>query len=52
MVAAHNEDLQHAAKLGLQTAFVHRATEDADPTALYTYVAEDFEHLALILGAI
>ncbi len=52
MVAAHNEDLQHAAKAGLKTCFVKRTTEDAVPTDSYDFVVDDFEHLARRLGAV
>ncbi len=51
LVAAHNQDLQAAASLGMRTAFVYRATEDPKPTARYTYTARDFHHLAAQLGA-
>ncbi len=46
MVAAHNEDLEGAAKQGLKTCFVRRATEDPEPTGSFDYVVDDFEHLA------
>ncbi len=52
LVAAHNQDLEAAGKLGLQTCFVHRATEDAEPKPGFTYVVNDFEELARRLGAI
>jgi 2-haloacid dehalogenase len=53
MVAAHNSDLVAAAACGLQTAFVHRATEhgpgqttDLEPEVEYDLVAHDFVDLA------
>ncbi len=52
MVAAHNEDLEHAQKNGLKTCFVKRVTEDAEATAKYDFIVEDFEHLARSLGAV
>ena len=52
MVAAHNEDLNAAAKQGLRTCFVHRATEDAEVKGSFDYVVDDFEHLARTLGAV
>ena len=52
MVAAHNEDLQAAAKQGLRTCFVHRATEEPEATGKYDFVVEDFEELARMLGAV
>ncbi len=52
MVAAHNEDLEHAQKNGLKTCFVRRATEDAEATGKYDFVVEDFEHLARSLDAV
>ena len=52
MVAAHNEDLEHARKNGLKTCFVKRLTEDAEATGKYDFVVEDFEHLARSLGAV
>ena len=51
MVAAHNEDLEHAAKQGLKTCFVYRPTEDAKPAAHFDYVVDDFKQLAGALGA-
>ena len=51
MVAAHNEDLQHAAGQGMKTCFVYRPTEDAEPAAHFDYVVDDFEQLARVLGA-
>ncbi len=50
LVAAHNEDLQAAARLGLQTAFLYRPTEDPKPTAHYTYTARDLHDLAAQLA--
>ncbi len=52
MVAAHNEDLEHARKNGLKTCFVKRATEDAEATGKYDFVVEDFEDLARSLDAV
>lgn len=52
MVAAHNNDLEHAKKNGMQTCFVHRHTEDAEPAGSYDFVVNDFEHLARTLGAV
>ena len=52
MVAAHNEDLEAAAKLGLRTCFVRRPTEDPQPIRTFDYVVDDFEHLARTLGAV
>jgi len=56
MVAAHNNDLLAAQKLGLQTAFVARPTEygphqkvDFAPEGEWTLVARDFVHLAELL---
>ena len=53
MVAAHNQDLQAASRLGFQTAFVSRPLEygpeqktDLDAQGDYNIVAEDFIHLA------
>ncbi len=52
MVAAHNEDLEAAQKQGMQTCFVRRPTEDAEATGTFTFVVDDFEHLARTLGAV
>ena len=52
MVAAHNEDLEHARKNGLKTCFVKRITEDTEATGKYDFVVDDFEHLARSLGAV
>jgi 2-haloacid dehalogenase len=52
MVAAHNEDLEAAAKQGLRTCFVRRSTEDAAVEGKFDYVVGDFEHLARTLGAV
>ncbi len=56
MVAAHNDDLDAAAKAGLQTAFVARATEygaaqerDLAPEGNWTCTAPDFPSLAVLL---
>ncbi len=49
LVAAHNQDLEAAGKLGLKTCFVHRPTEDPKPTGTYDFIADNFEHLAHIL---
>ncbi len=46
LVAAHNQDLQAAGRLGLQTAFLYRPTEDPKPTFHSTYTARDFHDLA------
>lgn len=58
LVAAHNEDLVAASKLGLQTAFVPRPlehgpgqTKDLRAEHDFTYVARDMEDLAAQLGA-
>jgi 2-haloacid dehalogenase len=58
MVAAHNNDLVNAAKYGMKTAFVSRATEhgakqsrDFKADHDFTYVATSFEDLADQLGA-
>lgn len=52
MIAAHNEDLDAAAKHGLRTCFVRRPTEDAEAEGNFDYVVDDFEHLARTLGAV
>jgi 2-haloacid dehalogenase len=56
MVAAHNDDLRHAARQGLRTAFVRRPqehgpgqTRDLEPEAPFDVVADDFGDLADIL---
>jgi 2-haloacid dehalogenase len=56
MVAAHNDDLRHAARQGLRTAFVRRPqehgpgqTRDLEPEAAFDVVARDFNDLADIL---
>lgn len=56
MVAAHNDDLRHAAGQGLRTAFVRRPrehgpgqTRDLEPEAPFDVVADDFGDLADIL---
>ena len=53
MVAAHNQDLQAASRLGFQTAFVSRPLEygpeqktDLEAQGDYNIVADDFIHLA------
>lgn len=53
MVAAHNDDLEAAGDLGLQTAFVRRPrehgagqTSDLEPSGEWTVVAEDLHDLA------
>ena len=51
MVAAHNDDLAAAAACGLRTAFVRRATEDAEATGDWDIVATDFLDLASRCGA-
>ena len=50
LVAAHNADLQAAAKQGMRTAFIYRPTEDPAPTGDYTYTANDFNDLAAQLA--
>ena len=58
MVAAHNDDLAHAAACGMRTAFVSRPSEygpaqgrDREPTGDWDVVAADFLDLADKLGA-
>lgn len=51
MVAAHNEDLNAAQKLRLQTCFVRRRTEDAETKNEFDLVVDDFEDLARTLDA-
>jgi 2-haloacid dehalogenase len=57
MVAAHSRDLEHAAKLGLQTGHIARPNEhgpgkgEAAPTVPVTIAAADLEDLAAKLGA-
>ncbi|MBF2760907.1 MAG: haloacid dehalogenase type II [Ectothiorhodospiraceae bacterium AqS1] len=53
MVAAHNDDLVHAASHGMRTAFVPRPTEygpdqtkDIEPLHDFDFIAEDFIELA------
>ncbi|HJM61289.1 MAG TPA: haloacid dehalogenase type II [Alphaproteobacteria bacterium] len=57
MVAAHNGDLEYAAKTGMRTAFVSRPTEygpnqtiDFEAQGDWDVVAEDFADLATKLG--
>lgn len=57
MVAAHNNDLAAARKLGLKTAFVPRVTEygplqskDFAPDGDWDVVAADFHDLAARMG--
>jgi 2-haloacid dehalogenase len=57
MVAAHNSDLEHAAKTGMRTAFIRRPTEygpgqtdDIEPEGDWDVVADDFLDLAAKLG--
>jgi len=57
MVAAHNDDLQHAASHGMRTAFVCRPTEygphqskDQEATSNWTVVTDSMEGLADALG--
>jgi 2-haloacid dehalogenase len=50
LVAAHNQDLEHAKKHGMKTCFVRRETEDAQPGSGADCVVEDFEDLARRLG--
>ena len=45
MVAAHRQDLQAAADVGLGTAFVERFGEDPGPPFDADFVAHDFEEL-------
>jgi 2-haloacid dehalogenase len=51
MVAAHNNDLQGAAGQGFRTCFVHRATEDEEPSGTYDLEVHGFLELAERLGA-
>jgi len=51
MVAAHNQDLEAAQKLGLKTCFVQRSTEDPKPTGTYDFIVDNFEQLAQTLNA-
>ncbi len=51
MVAAHNQDLEAAQKLGLKTCFVQRSTEDPKPTSTYDFVVDNFKQLAQNLNA-
>ena len=57
LVAAHENDLQSAKKHRLRTAFVHRPYEhgpkrasDIPPPGKYDFVANDFLHLADLMG--
>jgi 2-haloacid dehalogenase len=57
LVAAHENDLQSAKKHGLRTAFVHRPQEhgpkgvsEIPPQGKYDFVANDFSHLADLMG--
>jgi 2-haloacid dehalogenase len=50
MVAAHNQDLEHAGKHGMRTCFVLRKTEDAAPQGAFDAVVEDFERLVAALA--
>lgn len=50
LVAAHNQDLEHAKKHGIRTCFVRRETEDNQPGSSVDCVVDDFEHLAKALG--
>ena len=52
MVAAHNEDLQAAAKQGMRTCFVRRPTEDPKAKGRYDFVVDSFEDLARKLDAV
>lgn len=52
MVAAHNEDLEAAAKQGMRTCFVRRPTEDAKATGRYDFVVDNFEDLARALDVV
>jgi len=58
MVAAHNNDLMHAASHGMKTAFIARPhehgpnkTRDLKAEHDFTYVATSFEDLATQMGA-
>ena len=58
MVAAHNDDLVHAASHGMRTAFVARPTEygphqdrDFEAEHDFDFIADDFVDLAAKLGA-
>ncbi len=51
LVAAHNQDLEAAARNGLKTCFVRRSTEDPEPTGSYDFVIDNFEELAQVLAA-
>ncbi len=51
MVAAHNYDLEGAQAAGMRTAFIHRQTEDPQPTGRYDFVAHDLQDLVTQLGA-
>ena len=53
MVAAHNDDLSAAQKVGMKTAFVLRSNEhginqksDLEPLQNWDYIVNDFFHLA------
>ena len=57
MVAAHNNDLVHAASHGFRTAFIHRSTEygpdqstDLEPTEDFDWIARGLDDLAEQLG--
>ena len=59
MVAAHNDDLVHAASHGMRTAFVARPTEygphqrrDFEAEHEFDFIARDFLDLAAKLGCI
>lgn len=58
MVAAHNDDLQAAATLGLRTAFIARPSEygpgqrsDLEPSGDWDLCVRDMHELAVALGA-
>ena len=57
MVAAHNNDLVHAASHGFRTAFIHRSTEYGpdqstalEPTEDFDWIARGLDNLAEQLG--
>ena len=57
LVAAHNDDLQHARSLGMRTAFVARPrehgpgqTKDLEAEHEFDFVADDFLDLAAQLS--
>ncbi|HYL19078.1 MAG TPA: haloacid dehalogenase type II, partial [Burkholderiales bacterium] len=57
LVAAHEDDLAAARKVGLRTAFVRRPKELGKPSGYdlphdrsFDFIADDFKHLASQLG--